>query len=626
MTKQIDINNNKPQKPKSVGRSLGRLFGYFRYTKARMAVVVLTIIVSAVVNVMISWFVKNITDNYISKLIGVVNPDFGGFISMVFVMAAVFVVGIICGFVYKYIMVGISLDTLQRLRSELFSHMQKLPIRFYDQHPHGDLMSRFNNDIDSIREALMDGVPQFLSSFVTIVSVIAAMLAYNVVLALVVVAMFGLMLAAVKILGKRSGQGFVAQQRALGKVNGFAEEMLEGQKVVKIFSREEESKEGFEVFNEELYQAGARANTYANVLMPIVGNLGYMLYVILAIVGGIMLVGGWEGMTAGVLVAFLMLARSFSMPVTQLSQQFNAILRAGTGAARIFEVLDEPQEDYSGEVELVKADFLARTYTENPKGNAYCWKDKNGLLTPLKGDVRFENVYFEYVEGTPILRNICLYANPGQKIAFVGSTGAGKTTITNLLNRFYEIKSGQIMYDGFDIKRIKKDSLRRSIGAVLQDTNLFTGTVRDNIRYGRPEATDKEVMNAAKSANAHGFIERMPKGYDTMLEGNGANLSQGQRQLLSIARLMVADPPVLVLDEATSSIDTRTEKAINKGFENLMAGKTVFVIAHRLSTVKNSNAIIVLEQGGIIERGSHADLLINKGRYHQLYTGAFEMM
>ncbi len=617
--------NRKMAKPKDTKKTIGRVFGYLAEYKFRLILVAVCIIISALANVAGTYFLKPIINDYLVPLIGQENPDLSGFITMLIVMGCIYIIGTVSSYTYSRIMVTVTSSTLKRIRTDMFNHMQNLPIQYFDTHTHGEIMSLYTNDTDTMREMLTMSLPQMFNSLLTVVSVFIMMLTLSPMLVVLVVLMLVIMFTVVGKIGGKSGKNFMRQQQTMGKVNGYIEEMIEGQKVVKVFCREDAVKEDFDKLNDELCDAADKAHTFANILMPIMGNLGYVLYAVTAIAGGLLSVGA--GLDLGSLAVFLQYTRSFTNPITQLSQQFNTVLMALAGAERIFAFLDEPIEEDNGDVTLVYAKRTEAGLEESEKRTGvWAWKiaTENGTeYIEVKGDVRFHDVTFGYVENKTVLHNVSLYAKPGQKIAFVGSTGAGKTTITNLVNRFYDIKEGEITYDGIDIARIKKADLRRSLGMVLQDTHLFTGTVRENIRYGKLDATDEEIYAAAKMANAHNFIEHLPEGYDTMLTADGSNLSQGQRQLLAIARAAVADPPVLILDEATSSIDTRTEALIEKGMDKLMEDRTVFVIAHRLSTVRNSNAIMVLENGEIIERGDHDDLIEQKGRYYNLYTGMF---
>ncbi len=617
------------RKPKDAKKTLLRILSYMGAYRLHLLLVLLFIFISAAADVAGTFFLKPVLDNYIVPFIGQKDVDLSGFIGMLCLMGGIYLFGAASAYFYNRVMLQIATKTLKKVRTDLYSAMQKLPIRFFDTHTHGELMSRFTNDTDTLREMVGMGIPQFISSSLTVIGVFVMMLVLSPALTVLVLLMLALMLFVVKTVGGKSGYFFKKQQQELGRVNGYIEEMIEGQKVVKVFSREEKIKEEFDKLNEDLCHAATNAHSFANILMPIMGNLSYLHYDLTAVVGAMMSIRGYLGI--GTIGAFLQYTRSFSRPITQISQQFNSILTALAGAERIFALIDEEPEQDDGTVTLVWAKELPDgSLTESDsRTNLWAWKqpqpDGSVIYTPVRGDVRFDDVTFGYEPEKVVLKNVSLYAKPGQKIAFVGSTGAGKTTITNLINRFYDVPEGKITYDGIPITSIKKPDLRRSLSMVLQDAHLFTGTVRDNIRYGKLDATDEEIEAAARLANAHSFIMHLPKGYDTVLTGDGGNLSQGQRQLLSIARAAVADPPVLILDEATSSIDTRTEALIEKGMDKLMAGRTVFVIAHRLSTVRNSNAIMVLEHGEIIERGDHESLIAEKGKYYQLYTGAFEM-
>ena len=613
---------------------VGRLLSYVgRGYLALFVVVILCILVSAVASVSGSLFLGALIDDYITPLLAMANPDFSGLLRVILMMACLYLVGALCAFAYNRIMVTISQGVQKRIRDDLFGHMQTLPIKYFDTHAHGDVMSVYSNDVDTLRQMLSQSIPQVINSAMMILVTFVSMLATNLLLTGVVILCIIVMLLVTKFLAGRSGRYFVQQQVKLGDLNGYIEEMINGQKVVKVFCHEEEAQEGFDKVNDALCESADKANKYANILMPILINIGNVQYVIVAMAGGALALGGIDaGITLGTIATFLQLSKSFSNPISQISQQFNSVVMALAGAQRIFNLMDEPSEEDHGTVTLVNVSYDkdGQTLVETREHtNLWAWKvpqaDGSVQYVKLAGDVRFDHVDFAYEEGKTILHDISLFAKPGQKLAFVGATGAGKTTITNLINRFYDIADGKIHYDGISINDIKKPDLRRSLGIVLQDTNLFTGTVRENIRYGNLDATDEEVEAAAVLANADDFIRRLPQGYDTMLTGNGANLSQGQRQLLAIARAAVADPPVMILDEATSSIDTRTEAIVQRGMDALMSGRTVFVIAHRLSTVRNSDAIMVLDHGRIVERGDHEDLIQQHGIYYQLYTGAFEL-
>ena len=589
--------------------------------------VVVLIVVSVLCNVQGTMFMKNLIDEYITPFLLSDNPNFTPLAHAIAKVAAFYALGVLATFGYNRLMVNVTQGTLRNLRNDLFSHMEKLPIKYFDTHAHGDIMSVYTNDIDTLRQMTSQSMPQLLNSGITIVSVFISMLILSIPLTIVTMVMVGIMVFCSKKSAGQSGAYFAKQQKDLGTVNGYIEEMMNGQKVVKVFCHEEENMQNFKKLNDELYISADRANTFANFLGPINAQIGNISYVICAIVGGVLALGKVGGFTLGGLASFLTFNKSFSMPINQISMQMNAIVMAMAGADRIFRLMDEKEELDEGYVTLVNAKEEDGKLTEcEERTERWAWKhthqnDGSVDYVEVKGEVVFNGVDFGYNDEKIVLHDIKLYAKPGQKIAFVGSTGAGKTTITNLINRFYDIQDGKIRYDGININKIKKADLRRSLGIVLQDTHLFTGTVRDNIRFGKLDATDEEIVAAAKLANADSFIRRLPDGYDTMLTGDGANLSQGQRQLLAIARAAIADPPVLILDEATSSIDTRTERIVQDGMDKLMHGRTTFVIAHRLSTVRNSDCIMVLEQGRIIERGTHDELIEEKGRYYQLYTG-----
>lgn len=612
---------------------LKRLLKYiFIDYKIHCAFVLFFIIVSSLANVMGTMFMKELIDTYIIPYINQTNPNFAPLAQAIFTMACIYGIGVLSTYLYSRIMVNVTHGTLKNVRNDLFSHMEKLPIKYFDTNTHGDIMSVYTNDTDTLRQMISQSIPQFVASAITIVSVFISMLILNVPLTILVIVLIGFMISVTRIVVGKSSKYFMSQQRMLGKINGFIEEMMEGQKVVKVFCHEEETKKKFDELNEELFDSANNANKFANILAPIMMNLGNANYVVVAIVGALLAIGGVGGFTLGGLASFLQFTKSFNQPISQISQQLNSIIMAIAGANRIFRLMDETVEVDNGYVNLVNVTVTKEgVITESKERTGmWAWKhthqaDGSVDYKRVEGDIVFDGVDFGYNEEKIILHDIRLYAKPGQKIAFVGSTGAGKTTITNLINRFYDIQDGKIRYDGININKIKKDDLRRSLGIVLQDTHLFTGTVMDNIRYGKLDATDEEVIAAAKLANAHSFISRLPQGYETMLTGDGANLSQGQCQLLSIARAAIANPPVLILDEATSSIDTRTEAIVQNGMDRLMEGRTVFVIAHRLSTIRNADVIMVLDHGNIIERGNHEDLIKEGGTYYQLYTGALEM-
>ena len=620
------------QKPKNVKKTVLRLFGYLSKRKWLLILVVVMVLLSTLGMVSASYFIRVIVDDYLQPMLtaGPENADFGPLIHMLLCMAVLFALSAAASYGYARIMLILSQSTVNIIRRDLFDAMQDLPISYFDTHTHGELMSRYTNDVDTVRNFLSMGFVQTISSLVSVVATFGMMLFLSFRLTVLMLVAIAVMLVIIKKMGGKSSRYFRAQQKALGAANGFIEETIEGQKVVKVFNHEQKSIEAFSALNDELQNAATSANTYASALMPIMGNFSHVVYAAIAAAGGVFVIG--NTLSVGTVLSFLQYTRSFTQPLTNLSQQFNNILSALAGAERIFDVIDQKPETDDGYVTLVNAKYNENgELTECPEHTGlWAWKHKHtadGSVTykKLEGDVEFEHVTFSYDGKKTVLNDISLYAKPGQKIAFVGSTGAGKTTITNLLNRFYEIQDGKIRYDGINIQKIKKADLRRSLAMVLQDTHLFTGTVEDNIRYGNLDATHEQIVEAAKLANADDFITRLPQGYDTVITGDGANLSQGQRQLLAIARAAVADPPVLVLDEATSSIDTRTEHLIEQGMDKLMQGRTVFVIAHRLSTVRNADAIMVLEHGEIIERGDHDDLLRQKGKYYQLYTGQFEL-
>ena len=618
------------KRPKVSSNTVKRLLSYIFHYKLRFFFVLICILISALTNVASSLYIETLIDDYISPLLLDANPVFDALLRSILTMACVYAVGIICSLLYNRLMVTIAQGVLKDIRDTMFSHMQTLPIRYFDTHTHGDIMSHYTNDTDTLRQMISQSIPQMFSSLITVIAVFCAMLSVNVWLTLVIVVCITFILNITKFVAGRSSTYFIRQQASIGDVNGYIEEMMNGQKVIKVFCHEEAAKDVFNEKNDNLCGDATAANMFANVLMPIMNNLGHLQYVLVAIIGGALALNGVSGLTLGAIASFLQLTKSFNGPISQISQQLNAVIMALAGAERIFKLMDEVSEEDDGEVTLVNVRYKNGELEEvEHRTELWAWKvpndDGSFRYEELKGEVRFYDVDFGYTEEKIVLHNITLYAEPGQKVAFVGATGAGKTTITNLINRFYDIADGKIRYDGININKIKKADLRRSLGIVLQDVNLFTGTVMENIRYGNLEATDEECIAAAKLANADSFIRRLPQGYDTILSGDGSGLSQGQRQLISIARAAVADPPAMILDEATSSINTRTEAIVQKGMDRLMLGRTVFVIAHRLSTVQNSDVIMVLEQGNIIERGPHDDLIAQKGKYYQLYTGAFEL-
>lgn len=626
-------NQGKPKVTRGTIETAKRLLGYVTSTyKVQFILVLICILISSVASISVSLSLRFLLDDFIIPLIGKKNPDYSELYMALTVLACIFMAGVLASFLYTRLMVVIGQGVLKRVRDEMFEHMQKLPIRYFDQNTNGSIMSLYTNDTDTLRQMINQSIPQVLMSAFTIVVTFIAMVALSPILTILAVLVIGVMIVVAKFIGGNSGKYFIRQQLDLANITGFVEERMNGQRVVKVFNHERKSEQEFDVLNEKLYESAANAHTFASIMGPVIGNIGNLQFVLTAVLGGFLSVMGIGNITLGVMASYLQFTKSFTQPFMQVAQQFNAIVMALAGAERIFALMDEEPEKDEGYVTLVNArrDENGEIVECRERTGMWAWKhphqaDGTVTYTELKGDVRFYDMSFGYEPDHMVLHDLTLYAKPGQKLAFVGSTGAGKTTITNLINRFYDVQDGKIRYDGININKIKKADLRHSLGIVLQDTHLFTGTIMENIRYGKLDATDEEVYSAAKLAHADQFIKMLPNGYDTMLTGDGEELSQGQRQLLAIARAAIADPPVLILDEATSSIDTRTESIVQQGMDNLMKGRTVFVIAHRLSTIRNSDAIMVLEHGRIIERGDHEDLIAQKGTYYQLYTGKLEL-
>jgi len=621
----------KKKKAENPVATTTRLLAYiWKDYKLAIVIVFICIILGSVAQVRGSLFLETLIDDHIVPLLGTSQPVYDGLLKAIFWMAGIYLMGVVSVLIYNYLMVVVAQGVQKKIRDEMFSRMQRLPVKYFDTHTHGDLMSHYTNDVDTLRQMLSQGIPQTFASIITMISITVGMFSVSVPLTLVVLVFVCLMGVVARTITSKSGKNFMKQQKTLGELNGYIEEMMHGQKVVKVFSREGEVKKDFNQLNDQLWQSSREANKFSNILWPVMGNLGYVLYVLVAIVGGTMAMRGIGSLTLGAIATFLHLSRAFVMPISQIALQVNSIVMALAGAERIFTLMDAEFEPNDGQIQLVNAKYESDQLVESgARTGIWAWKETNKdggvTYTEVKGDVRLNHVDFHYNPNKPVLHDVSVYGNPGDKVAFVGATGAGKTTITNLINRFYDIQGGEILYDSINITKINKNDLRRSLGVVLQDTHLFTGTILENIRYGNLDATDEEIYHAAKLANAHDFITRLPEGYETEITDNGEALSQGQRQLLNIARAAVADPPVIILDEATSSIDTRTESIVQRGLDALMKGRTVFVIAHRLSTIRNADVIMVMDKGQIIERGNHEQLMSRKEKYYQLYTGAFEL-